>query len=146
MLSITEGAVCINKNNPTAIAAAQNGKFSFNYPADWLPLSPDSDSEWAAVIEGSTNMILFREVFDAGVIGIQTFDLSEDNPDIVIDEALLLDIADRFIEDIDTLNLIDKNRINALFYATVFSFYNWDFESFLICLSINTRNYDKNRQ
>jgi Zn-dependent protease len=89
----------------------QNGKYSFNYPSDWLPLYSDSDSEWAAVIEGSTNMILFRETFDAGVIGIQTFDLSEDNPEIVIDKALLLDITDSFIKDIDTLNLIEKNEI-----------------------------------
>ncbi|MFC2033415.1 site-2 protease family protein [Chloroflexota bacterium] len=87
------------------------GRFSFNYPTKWIQVTADSDSEYAETLGGRTDIVVFAEEHDSGIIGVQFFDLSETNPDIVIDEALLLDIIADYIRDMDNWFLIKNKKI-----------------------------------
>lgn len=89
------------------------GRFSFNYPANWIQVTSDRDSEWAEIFGELTDSVVFHDEFDYGCVGILPFDLSEDRPDIVIDEAILLEATDNIIKSFDTLVLITKNRITV---------------------------------
>ncbi|MFC2007643.1 M50 family metallopeptidase [Chloroflexota bacterium] len=88
-----------------------DGRYSFNYPANWRQVTADAESEWVILFQDDDDMVVFCEKHDYAFIAIQSIDLSENNPDIVIDDEMLLDITNDHLEETINLTLIGKNEI-----------------------------------
>jgi Zn-dependent protease len=74
-----------NLNSPRAptsykLYASSDSKYSFNYPSNWRLIQKDNDSESADEFGGCTEIKMFYEKYDYGMIGVAFFDLSKKYP------------------------------------------------------------------
>ncbi|MFC1945357.1 site-2 protease family protein [Chloroflexota bacterium] len=89
-----------------------DGRYSFNYPTDWKILSPDDSAEWEARgLSSDFDAVFFVEDREQAHIALQSIDLSVNYPDIVVDDSILLEYVDSFIENNSDDIISEKNRI-----------------------------------
>jgi hypothetical protein len=86
----------------------KNFGYSFNYPTGWVQVVKGSDPEWDQYIQD--NMVVFHDVTNNGVLGLEIVDMPDYN-NATFDKATLSEICDLFIKNNTQFSLIDEKEI-----------------------------------